>query len=138
MLKKPSNSFPLLLPYDCRQQICPSNTTYMSQMPISYYRYDTMMSVYMPQKLAAISSVTRNTDIHTLYIIGTYTWTCMPATLHIYAQLHCYCSLHIDPTLLHIQIKNNNNKTRNYYPYLPHYCHIWTNKKCPSNVTYAT
>ena len=39
----------------------------------------------------------------------------MPATLHIYVSLHCYCNLHIDPTFLHISVKPQQNETLIYY-----------------------
>ena len=39
--------------------------------------------------------------IHTLHIIGLCLWTNMPATLHIFVPLHCYCSVHKDFTTTH-------------------------------------
>ena len=48
-------------------------------------RYETAMSV--------------NIGIHTLYTVGIWLLTNMPATLYMCVPLHCYCGLHIDPSL---------------------------------------
>ena len=40
----------------------------------------------------------------------------MPATLHMYVPLYLYCSLHIDPTLLHTWLKINE------IPHFTYYC----------------
>ena len=44
--------------------------------------------------------------------------------------LHCYCSLHIDPTLLHIKVKQNNNLQLLLTILFPH---MWEQPICPSN-----
>ena len=36
-----------------------------------------------------------------------FSWTDVATTLHIYYILHCYCVLHVDPTLLHISLRNS-------------------------------
>ena len=46
----------------------------------------------------------------------------MLATLNIYVPLHCYCNLHIDPTILQISVKKQNAT-------LPCHCHIPANNK---------
>ena len=38
----------------------------------------------------------------------------MPPTSQTYVPVHCYCSLHIDPTLPHIQVKKS-TATFNYH-----------------------
>ena len=43
--------------------------------------------------------------MHTFHIIFTCLWTNMSATLHIYVPLYFYWSLHVDPTLFHIPVK---------------------------------
>ena len=37
-----------ILLYMCQQQIYPSNATYMSHMQISLFRYEAVVSIYMP------------------------------------------------------------------------------------------
>ena len=54
----------MLLPYICKQQICPSNATYFT------CSYQTTMSVYTLCELTAIKSFTTSTVIHTFNIIG--------------------------------------------------------------------
>ena len=39
----------------------------------------------------------------------------MPATLHVHVPLHCYCSPHTDPTLLHTSIKQQETGTFIYH-----------------------
>ena len=58
------------------------------------------VNIYASHEPNAVNIVTRNTNIQTFHIIDICLWTNMPVTLHIYASLHYYCGLHIDPTLL--------------------------------------
>ena len=67
---------------------------------------DNYVSKYTSYELNAINNVTRSTDIHIFHITDIYPWTNMPMTLHMYVPLHFQCSIQIDPTLLHISIKN--------------------------------
>ena len=58
---------------------------------------------------------------------------CMPHCTCV--PLHCYCSLHIDPTLLHIQLHiqvKQNNQQLLFTMLLPHV----SQQICPSNATY--
>ena len=50
--------------------------------------------------------MTRSTGTHTFHITGMCSRTNKPATLTIYILLYFYCSLLIDPTLLHTSVKN--------------------------------
>ena len=49
-------------------------------------------------------------------------WTNIPATLHIYVPLYFYCSPHIDPTLLYMQVHRNNNLQLLITMLLPYMC----------------
>ena len=49
----------------------------------------------------------QETGIHTFYNIGICPETNMPTTLCMYVPLQCYCSLHIDPSFLHMLCNNN-------------------------------
>ena len=66
--------------------------------------WDYYSSIYNSYELNAISNVTRSTGIHIFHITGMCPWTNMPTTLHKYVPLH-FCSLQIDPTVLHTSIK---------------------------------
>ena len=84
-------------------------------------------NIYASHGLNAINNVTRNSGIHTLYIICIYPWTNMSTTLHKYVPLYCSCNLHIYPALLHTAVK-----TTKCNIYLPCYCHICAyNKYAP-------
>ena len=86
--------------------------------------WDNCISTYASYELTKINYVVRNTGVHTFSITGTYPWTNMPCTLHIYVPLHCSCSLHIDPPLLHQW-----QKTIKYNFYWPCCYPIYANKK---------
>ena len=62
--------------------------------------------IYTSYELNAINNVFRSTGVHTFHIIDICPLTNMSAILLIYVTLHFYCSLHIDPTLLHMSTKN--------------------------------
>ena len=93
--------------------IC-ANNKYDHQMPyisqisllLNVQIGDNCVSIYTSFELSAINNVTRGTGIHTFHNTDICSWTNMPATLHKYVTLCFYCSLHIDPILLHISIKN--------------------------------
>ena len=55
--------------------------------------------------------MTLSTRIHKFHIIDICTSQNMPATLHTYVPLHCYCSLHTDSTLLHISVRKQQTVT---------------------------
>ena len=119
----------LLLPCMCSQQICPSNVTFMSHMPISScadmrqlypYIYTSMKIwpgalVYMHSKLMAYAHDQN-----------------MPVILQKYLPLHCYCSLHTNPTFLHISMKKINNLQHLFTTLLQNMCQ---QQICPSNAT---
>ena len=92
--------------------ICPSNATYKPHVLISSCAYiHNYVRIYASYKPNAMYSVTRNTDIHTFQITGIWPWTNMPVALQIYVPLHNYCGLHIDPTLLYIQVQTQQSPT---------------------------
>ena len=65
--------------------------------------YQTKMSV-----CTTIKCVTSSTGIHTFHNIGICPWTNMPTRLYMYVPPYKYCSVHVDPILLQIQIKKKN------------------------------
>ena len=79
----------------------------MAYMPNSLCTYIRLLCqyIYISYELNAINNVTSNTAIHTSHITDICPWTNRPATLHIYVPLHFFCSLHIDPILMHASIK---------------------------------
>ena len=96
---------------------------------------DYNVSIYAPYDLTAINNVIRSTGIHTFLIVGMCPRKNMPAILHIQVLLHCYYSLHIDPTLLHINKTQHNSISIchvtdvyvpwKYAPQIPHVQIIW-------------
>ena len=84
---------------------------------------DNYLSIYTSYELNAINSVTTNTSTHVFTLLAYAPYqTCL--TSHTYASLQCYCTLHIDPTLHYIQVKNNTLQL-----FLPCYNHIFGNNK---------
>ena len=67
--------------------------------------WDNYDGIYTLYELTAINNVTRSTGMHAFHIIGICPSTNTSATLHKYFSLHFYCSLHINPTLVHTSIK---------------------------------
>ena len=51
-------------------------------------------------------NATDHVTMGTVHIFDIYHLTNMVATLHIYVQVHCYCGVPIDPTLVHIKLKH--------------------------------
>ena len=80
---------------------------------------DTYVNTYASNELKAIDNVIRSTSIHKHHIIDISPRANILATLHMYVLLHCYCDVHIDPTLL-----KNKIKTRKCNFHLPCYYHI--------------
>ena len=66
--------------------------------------WENHVSINTTYEFTAINSVARSTGIHTFPIIGICPWTNMPPNCMSVALL-CYCSLHVDPSLFHIQVK---------------------------------
>ena len=75
---------------------------------------DKYVCIYASYELSTFNSETRCTSLHTFYIIGICPWTHMPVILQMYVPMHCYQSLHKDPTLLYIQVKSQLNATFTY------------------------
>ena len=61
--------------------------------------------MYTSYKLNAINNVFTSTGILTFHVIGIFQWTNMPVTLHMYIPLYLLCNLHVEHTLLHIEVK---------------------------------
>ena len=78
-------------------------------------------------ELTAINNVIISTATYSFHIMGTCLWTNKSATLHMYVPLYCYSSLHIDSTLLLIQVQ----KSTNHNFSLRFYCYIYARKKKP-------
>ena len=97
-------------------------------MYICMYEPDILESMHFSlhaYELTAIKNMMRSTGIHTFLIIGICPCTNIPAKLHLLVPLHSYCRLHIDPTLLYIWGK----KQQNCNSYLPCYCHLYAKNK---------
>ena len=90
---------------------------------------DNYVSIYISYELTAINKFTRNTGIHTFHIIEICPWTNMPTTMHIHVPQHFYCSLHIDPILLHKSIRKQYTAPLIYHN-TPKKCQ---QQLCPSN-----
>ena len=98
------------------------------------YVHDISVWVYVSYELTAISKMTRSTGVHTFHIIGICPWTNISPTLHIHVPLLSYHSLHIDPTLSHTQVKNQQAKplftiiaictSNKYSQQMSHICHM--------------
>ena len=81
-------------------QICPSNATHKPNMPITLcLSYNTSMSVYMPPMNRLQSTMLTGILV---YILHYWYMPLKKHSCHTVPVFHCYCSLHIDPTLLHI------------------------------------
>ena len=80
-------------------------------MPLNIYAWHISCLSHCPNntsyKLTTINNVTRPPGIHAFHIAGTCPCRNIPATLYKYVPLHFYCSLHIDPTLLHTSFKHS-------------------------------
>ena len=94
----------------------------MPHLPISPW-YQTTTSILKPNMNLMQSTLSPGTVFTYNHIIGICPWTDMAATLQTHVSQHCYCNLHIDPTLLHISVIKNLNI------YLPCYCHICASNK---------
>ena len=66
-------------------------------------KYDTIYTLY---QLTAINNETKSTGIHALRITATRSSTTMPDILYMYVPMYCHRSVHINTTLLGIQLKN--------------------------------
>ena len=66
-------------------------------------------------QFTGINNIPRSTSLGTLHIIGIFPWKNIPTTLYMYVPLHCYCSLHIEPILLHISAKKQQTVIFNYH-----------------------
>ena len=94
--------------------------------------WDNQVSIYTSYELTAINNLTRSTGIHTFHITGICFWTYKCATLYIYISLHFSCSLPVNPTLMHISIKNQYTAMFIYHTtaksvpvtYVPLKCHM--------------
>ena len=88
------------------QQICPPNAIDIPYKPIiSCVQMRQPCQLYTLYELNTTNNVTRSTGILTFHITGICPWTNMPSKLHKYVPLHFF-SLHIEPKLLHISVKN--------------------------------
>ena len=93
-----------------------------------------------------MNNVTMKSSIDTFHITAICPEANKPATLHIYILLHCYLSLHIDPTLLHISINTLQNATLIYNATaiyvpatnMPIKCHIYSDGNDANNSDDAT
>ena len=116
----------MLLPCTCQKLICSSNATFKLHMPVSSCAYLRQLCQYI---CLIWTHYNQQCDqkhwYNPLHNIGICPWTNMPPKLHIYIALHYHCSLHIDHTLLHIQVQ----KTTNYNSYLVCYIHTCGNNK---------
>ena len=73
-----------------------------------WHSYVSLYSSYIP---TAINNVNRIlVYIHFTLLVHASEQICMPHCTCI--SLHCYCSLHIVPTLLHIQVKQKKKKKK--------------------------
>ena len=107
----------MLLPYMCQQQMCPQ-MPYICHMWKLFHmqRGNNFVSISLLYLESLQSTTWPQVLVYTYFILLTYSpWTNMSATLHMDVPLYCYCSLHIDPTLLHKQIKNQQNATLTYH-----------------------
>ena len=93
--------FTTLLPYMCQQQIY-SQMSFICHICkfIQIQITGRNESIYASYELNGIDSMIRRNGIHKHYIIGICSSTNMSVALHIYVPLHCYCSGHINLTLL--------------------------------------
>ena len=109
----------------CQKQTCPSNVRYIVHMQISICK---IMRHYVSKHISF------KCDQEHWYIHISHYWhiplMSMLFKLLIYDALHCYHSLHIDPTSLHISAKNNKLQNEGLgMPYMP-------TTNTPSNAIY--
>ena len=107
----------ILLACMCQKQKVLSNVTHKPHMQISLCT--DMRQLY--QYICLMDSL-QSTIEHWYTYISHYRHMPlknMPVTLHMYVLLHCNCSLHIDPKILHPSVK-----TTNCNIYCACYCHI--------------
>ena len=94
--------------------------TAISRLPLKHNSTDSKRSVMGDWNNECAESVSKHHQW-----MAVCSWTNMTTMLYIHVTLHCYCSVHIEATLLHLQVKT---KTTNWGIYLPYYWHI-----CPIN-----
>ena len=112
---------------------------YGSQIPhishicqsVHVHIWHTNMSTYASYEPNAISNVTRNTVMHIFHIIGIWTWTNMPVSLHICPTALLLWSTYRPHITVHTSQKICNRYSINYCqicawhnhgPQIPHIC----------------
>ena len=70
---------------------------------------DNYVWIYTSYGLTVINNVTMSNGVYMFHIIVICPSTNMPAILHIHVALLKHCTLSIDPTLLHTQVKTTTN-----------------------------
>ena len=89
---------------------------------VHVYIWDNYVSTYTSYEHNKINNLTRNTYMHTFHIIGICLWRNMTSKSHIYGPLHYYHGLHIDSTLLHIQVQKQKKLHLIFTTLLPYMC----------------
>ena len=106
----------------------------MPGMPITSCAHETTMSVYMPHMNSMQLTMQQDTLVYMFHNTDICPRTNTPDILHIYVPLHCYCSLHIDPTLLHISVKK---KKKQIVTLIYHATATCANNKDPLQMPHA-
>ena len=110
-------------------ETCPSNATYMLQMPTNSYGHETNVITHTTYGLNAVSNVTRSTGIHTFPIIGICPLNNMLKIAYVCCTALLLQFTYRPPITLHVS-----NKTTTCNSYLPYYYNRYTNNKCTPQI----